>query len=340
VWRLVAKLFIYPGKRLQLDDVKSLRIPVATAAEFMVHGHATARDISYLVTVASLAADDTPIDEEGLTYRFSDNGLRHLLGRIRRSSIEVEDGRFDRLSQMTVTVPQSYDPVTAASVPYQRLSSGRVTPIRSTGKSGKLMWQVPRPLVDAFRPEGEETVELPMRLLQFARSQYTTIGMMRILAWLKGDVDRTWVHHRSADRLTLRIPIAEFYETMMLPSSMRPSRAVSDVAQVLAAEITELTDYVVEADGRMIRTKTSRRGRLRDIEILVATPAPVVEHSWRAPSRPSKSRPRLEPPAPSSMESVASIRAAPLLVTRARPTPGGAIGTPKKLEADESDVPF
>lgn len=319
-----------------MDHIEHLEIPVSTAAEFMVHGQATARDISYLVTVTALAAMDSPIDQAGLTYRLSDNGLRQLLGRIRRSRMEVEEARFDRLAELTVTVPQEYDPVRAANVPYQRLSTGQITPIRSTGKSGKLMWEVPPELVDAFRSEGEETVQLPMRLLQFAQSRYTVIGMLRILAWLAGDVDRRWVHKRGADRLTLRIPIAEFYETMGLPELIKPSRVVTDVAQVLAEEISELTDYAVEATGRMIQTKTSRRGRLRDVEIFIASPAPAVGHGWKAPDRPSKSTRKVVQPAPADTSNVASIRPAARQTMWGRPMPGEAM----PVATADDDLPF
>lgn len=119
-----------------------------------------------------------------------------------------------------------------------------------------------------------------------------------------------------------------------------PSRVVSDVAEVLAAEITELTDYVVEASGRMIQTRTSRRGKLRDVELFIATPSPVdVDHHWKAPDRPSQSTRKVETSAPTDIANVASIQTSPRPPMRARPLPGETMPTPKQAD-DAEEIPF
>jgi hypothetical protein len=334
----------------------TMAIPIETAASLRFDGEVTARDISYAVLTAFLAAQAGQSGE----VRLSDNGLRAALRRTRRDRVAAEVARIERAGLTRVTTDEiageGGDSVPMPTQPVWRHLDGSPAPDRHHPPGGDLKWLVDEKLMAAFMVTDDvQTVEFPTRILQFAKSRYTSILMMRLLAIQAGWGDPRWTHEIIGNHTALRIPISDLREILGLPSSMPPSQIMRDVLALATREINELADgYRLEAYPREVGarpalgTRPAIRGRVADFELIISReirvqpsvvfaekPEPVT--GWRHPI-PRGPRPNYYAPPQAPAQNVAPFRrpAAPSN-TLARPTLPVAR---RSIADDDAEIPF
>lgn len=245
------------------DLPDAIPLPAATAAGFAITtGEPTARDLAFAIAVLHLASvhatDRGRID-------ILDNRLRGAIGQYSRLTVEREDDKYARLGSTIVAVPGG-----EAALPTMYMhEAGRTQTL-----DGGVRWTVDPVLQEAFTPlPGETVVHLPMYLLRNARSRYSVLLAMRMLAWWAGVVDLGFEHTRRDGYLMLRMPIEELRRAMGV-GSVSPSNLMGDVLAPATAEVSRYCDHEIEIEPVRTRYRDGKVGKLAYFEVRIAVLAP------------------------------------------------------------------
>lgn len=255
-----------------------LEIPftVAAGAEF-VGRHLSARDISYAMAVAWLAARTKPEEGTDDHFRIPDNRLRASLGRNRRNSIDVETDRFFRMRDAVIRLDND--------LPMPTVMFRNDIPVRSN-LDDELTWVVSPALVDLFRP-GEAAVMLPTALLANARHSSTVELVMRLLAAHVRGPDGGNVVAWSMDRIGLRMSFEELTTRFHIPADTQPGVVIKRYLEPAASDAFNAAGISIEIEARRTYTHRNPKGKLRDVLIYMVMSAPSALEAKIMEAQPS-----------------------------------------------------
>lgn len=246
-----------------LPDV--ITVPRATAAGLTIDGrHISARDLSYALSVAWLAAGMKPEKDTADHYRIPDNRLRGALGLSRRDTVEVEEARFRRLrdGRFVFDVP----------IPMPTVMFRGDTPVRSN-LDDELTWIVDPRLIDLFQvADGTPTVPLPLRLLIGARVRWSVDIFLKMMAQHALGNDGAGIVSWADDRIGLRLPVDEICRRFHLPD-LQGSQILQRYLEPAVDDLFEAAGITLEIEARRSATRRNPKGKIRDITIHMVFPA-------------------------------------------------------------------
>lgn len=251
-----------------------LDVPISTAARLEFEGVGlTARDVSYALAVAWLAARIQPEDGTLDHYRIADNRLRATLGRTRRNAIEVEEARFDRLRAATIRIGD-------VVMPAPTLMYRNDAPVRSN-LDDELTWVVSGELVDHFR-HSQDHIMLPLRLLADARNRPTIEVVMKLLAQHAVGEGEKGTFSWSPDRVAIRMTFPELGSFLGIDAS-RPSVVMQRHLDPVVKDAFDAAGITFQYEARRAATLRNPNGKYRDLTMLLVMPsASPLEDAIRA----------------------------------------------------------
>jgi hypothetical protein len=279
-----------------------LTISLPTAATVVFDPELSARDVAHAVLVAWLAGQQGAAD--GITL--GRNQLKLALGFSRSGSIAYEEDRAFRLSAGWVRTGDGE--FHAPALPTSHLMDGRMTVHRGgmrVGGDSQQRWRVDPGLARAFGPADDgDAVELPMALLQSARSRWTVPIMLRALCWIGGWIDPRFIATRTDRRLLVRLPIEEAIDRLDLDEDVELALVMRDMLEPAAADISRCTSYgmrvrLVRSSYRARPDQPRRQGKPAAIEFDIGVPemasitylpTRVPGKTWERPDGPPRRR--------------------------------------------------
>ncbi|MBJ6986053.1 hypothetical protein [Devosia sp. MC521] len=250
-----------------------LDVPLETAARLVFDGDAlTARDVSYAIAAAWLAARSPDDKRDDDHYRIPDNRVRQALGRTRRSTIDVEIARFDRLRHSVMGIDELLPMPTAM---YRKDSVIRAT------LDDEMTWVIDRRVVDLFSP-GKPSIALPLRLLAVARYRSTLDIVMRMLAQHAMGATFRNTYSWAPDRIAVRLTFEELGRFLGVDAS-RPSVVIQRYLEPVANDAFEACGITFQFEARRTATIRNPNGKYRDVLMLLVMPSPTpLEDAIRA----------------------------------------------------------
>lgn len=323
-----------------------LDIPLTTAEGVEFDGlHLSARDISYAVAAAWIAARSKPMKGSDDWYRIPDNRLRAALGRNRRDGIDVEIARFERLKESVLLID-------GRSLPMPTVMYRNGAPYRGT-LDDELTWVVDPEVVDLFRAS-PASILLPTALLANARHCHTVEILMRILAAHTRGPGGAGVVSWALDRIGLRLTFPEIVERFHLPVDLPPSVLMQKWLTPASRDVFDATGISLDVEPRRRFAGRDPRGSYHDALIYAVMPgmSPLEQkvreqqsNSWT--KRKSTGKPRGRPRKPAEPVQVLEVADTNNVTVLRQPTPVSIFNSSKgqpigsvKSEPDDDTLEF
>jgi hypothetical protein len=246
------------------DLPDNVPVPASTAASFtLLAGEPSARDLSFAIGVMYLSAKH---GTTGGRIDISENWMRAEVGQGRRQGIERDEDRYQRLASTHVLTPEG-----AARMPTMyRYEDGRY---RTLGQG--IDWIVDPMLQRAWTPVPlDKVAHFPLRLLRNARSRWSIVLGMKLIAWWEGIIEQRFEHSRRDDHLVLRFSIPELMREIAIAGNAKPAHLVTDVLKPAAEEISAYSDFEVAVEPVRVQYRGGKLGKVAFVEIRMAPVAP------------------------------------------------------------------